>query len=548
MDLPTYEDVTRAAEVVRRHLLPTPLYEWPTLSRLLGCRYYIKHENHTPTGAFKVRGGIHLVSRLPEEQKRRGIIACTTGNHGQSLAYACRLFRVPCVVVVPQNNNPEKNAAIASLGAELIEHGRDYDEAREHCEAVRAERGLRYVHSANEPDLVAGVGTYALEMFDAVPKPDVVIVPIGLGSGISGTSLVAAARHPAAQVIGVQSELAPAMALSWRTGRLIETGTPRTFAEGMATRVPASMTLEIMRRYVHDVVLVSEEALRRTIRLLIRVTHNLAEGAGAAATAAAFEMRDRLAGKTVVGVLSGGNLASRDLGSILEEPDAVDGAAVTAKLPSPLKACIFDMDGTLVDSYPAITASVNFMRAAHSLPPLSEDEVRHAVGRGAEYLIRKTVPGADVPTELARYHAHHPTVIRSGTKLLPHARETLTGLKRLGLKIAICSNKPIDFTQQLLDLFELRRFVDAVVGPEDAPRPKPAPDMLQMALKRLQVAPGDALYIGDMTVDIETARGAGVAVCVVPTGSNDRATLVAAHPDRLLRDLGDLPNLVQGLV
>jgi threonine dehydratase len=317
MELPTYEDVAAAAPLVHRYIKPTPLYEWPALSQVLGCRYYLKHENHTPTTAFKVRGGINLISRLPEEQKRRGIIGCTTGNHGQSLAYACRLFGVRCVLVVPANNNPDKNAAIRSLGAELIEHGRDFDAAREHCEAIRHREGLRYVHSANEPDLIAGVGTYALEIFDDLPKPDVVLVPVGLGSGICGTALVAARRRPETRVIGVQSELAPAMTLSWRGGRPVQTETAQTFAEGMATRVPAEMTLEIMRHHVHDMVLLSEAALRDAVRLLLRVTHNLAEGAGAASTAAAFQMREQFAGKTVVGVLSGGNLDLRELSRIL---------------------------------------------------------------------------------------------------------------------------------------------------------------------------------------------------------------------------------------
>ena len=318
MQLPTYDDVVAAQPIVRRYLKPTPLYEWPALSRLLGCRYYLKHENHTPTTAFKVRGGIYLVSRLPEEQKRRGIIGCTTGNHGQSLAYACRLFAVRCVLVVPANGNPDKLAAMRALGAELIEHGRDFDEAREHCEAIRHREGLRYVHSANEPDLIAGVGTFALEILDDLPDPDVILVPVGLGSGICGTALVAAERHPATRIIGVQSELAPAVTLSWRSGELVETETPQTFAEGMATRVPAEMTLEIMRRHVHAMVLVSDAELREAIRLLLRMTHNLAEGAGAATTAAAFQMRERLASKTVVGVLSGGNLDLRELARILE--------------------------------------------------------------------------------------------------------------------------------------------------------------------------------------------------------------------------------------
>jgi threonine dehydratase len=321
MNLPTYKDVQAAAPVVRQYLKPTPLFEWPALSRLLGCRYFLKHENHTPTTAFKVRGGIYLVSRLPDEHRRRGVICCTTGNHGQSLAYACRLFGVRCVVVVPAVNNPDKVAAMRVLGAEIVEHGQDYDEARVHCEELRAAENLRYVHSANEPDLIAGVGTYALEVFDDLPRPDVLFVPVGLGSGISGTGLVAAARHPQSRVIGVQSELAPAMTLSWREGRMVECERPTTFAEGMATRVPAAMTLDLMRRLVHDMVLVRDDELRWAIRLLLRLTHNLAEGAGAASTAAAWRLRDQLAGKTVVGVLSGGNLDLRELGRILAADD-----------------------------------------------------------------------------------------------------------------------------------------------------------------------------------------------------------------------------------
>jgi threonine dehydratase len=320
MNLPEYADVLAAAPVVGRYMKPTPLYEWPALSRLLGCRYYLKHENHTPTTAFKVRGGIYLVSRLTEEERRRGVLGCTTGNHGQSLAYACRLFGVRCVLVVPRDSNPDKVAAMRALGAELIEHGSDFDEARSHCEAIRHREGLRYVHSADEPDLIAGVGTYALEIFDELPEPDVLLVPVGLGSGICGAGLVAAARSPSTRVIGVQSELAPAVTRSWQAGRPVETDTPRTFAEGMATRVPAAMTLELMRRLVADMVLVSDAELREVVRLLLRLTHNLAEGAGAAATAAALRMRDRLAGKRVVGVLSGGNLDLRELARILNEP------------------------------------------------------------------------------------------------------------------------------------------------------------------------------------------------------------------------------------
>jgi threonine dehydratase len=317
MEAPTYEDILAAAPVVHRYLKPTPLYEWPELSHLLGCRYFLKHENHTPTTAFKVRGGIYLVSRLSPDEKRRGIIGSTTGNHGQSLAYAARLFGVRCVLVVPETCNPDKLAAMKAWGAEIVDHGRDFDDAKARCEEIGAKEGLRYVHSANEPDLIAGVGTCALEIFDELPDPDVLLVPVGLGSGICGASIVAAARRPATRVIGVQSEGAPAVTLSWRSGKPVETDAIRTFAEGMATRAPASLTMEIMRRLVHDIVLVDDESLRDAIRLLLRVTHNLAEGAGAAPTAAAFKLREQFAGKKVVGVFSGGNLDLRELARIL---------------------------------------------------------------------------------------------------------------------------------------------------------------------------------------------------------------------------------------
>jgi threonine dehydratase len=320
MTLPSFADVLAAAPIVGRFLRPTPLIEWPALSDAFGFRFYLKHENHNPTTAFKVRGGLYLVSRLSAEQKEAGVLAYTSGNHGQSLAYACRHFGVRCVLVVPLQANPDKIAAMRGLGAELIERGRDVDEAHAHCAEIRRREGLHYIHAANEPDLIAGVGTYALEIFDQLPDPDAILVPVGLGSGICGTGLVAAERHPETRVIGVQAEGAPAVTLSWRANQAVETGAPQTFAEGMATRVPASMTLELMRRVVHEMVLVSDAALREAIVRLLRATHNLAEGAGAASTAAAWQLRERFAGKKVVGVLSGGNLDLRELNRILSQP------------------------------------------------------------------------------------------------------------------------------------------------------------------------------------------------------------------------------------
>jgi phosphoglycolate phosphatase len=210
------------------------------------------------------------------------------------------------------------------------------------------------------------------------------------------------------------------------------------------------------------------------------------------------------------------------------------------------RAVLFDFDGTLVDSYPAITASVNHVRAAHQLPPLDETEVRRHVGRGPAYLLEHTVPVSANPAhDLARYRAHHPTVLRSGTRLLPGAREVLQALKNTGRGTAVCSNKPKRFTEELLGYLELDLLVDVVLGPEDVPRPKPAPDMLRAALARLRVTAPYALYVGDMVVDIDTARAAGVRVWVVPTGSDTRADLLAAGPDRLLEALPEIPDLLR---
>jgi threonine dehydratase len=313
----TYADVVEALPRVRSVLTPTALLDWPGFSELLGCQLLLKHENHQPTGAFKVRGGINLVSTLSDPEREAGILACSTGNHGQSLAFAARRFRVRCTIVVPRGNNPAKNRAIRLFGAELIEHGRDFDEARDYAENVLAPRGYRYVHSANEPKLIAGVGSMAVEIFDALPDPDVIFVPIGLGSGVCGTGIVARARNPRTKIIGVQAEGASAVSQSWKTGQWQETVNAATWAEGVATRRPASMTLELMRTVLDDVVLVSDDELRRACRLILEHTHNIAEGAGAAAMAAALKTRDQWSGKTVVGIISGGNLNLAQLPEIL---------------------------------------------------------------------------------------------------------------------------------------------------------------------------------------------------------------------------------------
>ena len=302
------KEIVRARAVIYQYLRPTPLIHYQPLSEITGFQTYIKHENHNPTGAFKVRGGLNLIASLPQVEKERGVITATRGNHGQSIAMASRIFGVPCTLLVPHGNNPEKNRAMRGFGAELLEYGRDFDEARQRVEEIRVEKGLRYIHPANEPGLINGVGTYSLEIFEELPDVDVIIVPIGGGSGACGAITIARALNPNTRVIGVQAERAPSVYLSWKEGRIIETESADTFADGLATRVPFEMTFNIIREGISVIVTVSEEEMRSSVRLLLETTHNLAEGAGAAPLAAGLKLRDRLRGKKVVIILSGGNI------------------------------------------------------------------------------------------------------------------------------------------------------------------------------------------------------------------------------------------------
>src|SRR5438445_4222407 len=307
MQAPTLADVYAARERVYRVVQPTPLMRHPLLAAETGLDVFVKHENHNPTGAFKVRGGVNLIASL-DADARGGVITATTGNHGQSIALACQREGVPCTIVTPVGNNPEKNAAMRAFGAELIEFGRDFDEARERVERLQHERRLRYVHSANEPLLIAGVATYALEIFEEQPDVDVILVPIGGGSGACGCCIVRTGLGSRAKVIGVQAEQADAFARSWRGGSRVTRTTANTFAEGMATRVTFDLTFGILKQELDDVVTLTEEELAEGVRLALRATHNLAEGAGAAPLAAALKLRDQLAGKRVVCVMSGGNI------------------------------------------------------------------------------------------------------------------------------------------------------------------------------------------------------------------------------------------------
>ncbi|WP_144982750.1 threonine ammonia-lyase [Gimesia aquarii] len=317
MQPPTFQDIQEAVPRVRQVLSPTPLYEWPGLSQLTETQLYLKHENHQPVGAFKIRGGINLVSTLSDTEREAGIMGCSTGNHGQSLAYAARIFGIKCTIVVPKNNNPDKVRAIKLLGADIIEHGEDFDEAKQYLEHVLVDGKRRYVHSANEPKLIAGVGTQAIEIFEKLNAPDVIIVPVGMGSGVCGTGIVAKHLNPKTEVIGVGAENAPANQLSFIAGSLQTTETAQTWAEGVATRSSAELTQEIMKSVVDDFLLVSEDEMRIAAYHTLKETHNLVEGAGAAALAAILKNKERFQGKKVVAILSGGNLNLAELPEIL---------------------------------------------------------------------------------------------------------------------------------------------------------------------------------------------------------------------------------------
>ena len=315
----TINYVYEAQKAISKYWPKTPLLSSPSLSKRLGCDAFVKCENVLPTGAFKVRGGINLISRLSDEEKLRGVIAASTGNHAQSIAYASALFGVKAVIGMPLGANPDKVEAARSFGAVIEFHGKDYDEARKWVEDEAKEKGYRYIHSANEPLLIAGVGTLYLEIMQEIPDVDVIIVPIGGGSGAAAACIVAKTLNPNVKVIGVQAENAPAVYLSWKNGKPTETESANTLAEGLATKVAFKMTFDILCNMIDDIVLVSEEELKKAILMLLETTHQLAEGAGAASTAAAFKLREQLQGKKVALPLTGGNLPLKNLHAILEE-------------------------------------------------------------------------------------------------------------------------------------------------------------------------------------------------------------------------------------
>ena len=313
--VPDLADVLAARQRIAPYLRATPLYRYPALDALTGAQVWVKHENRQPVGAFKVRGGVNLISQLGADERRRGVVAASTGNHGQSVAYAADLFGVRAMICVPEQANQVKVESMRALGAEVVFHGRDFDEAREYCEKQASEHGYRYVHSGNEPALIAGVATYALEILEDQPDAEAIVVPVGGGSGAAGTCLVAKAMRPSIEVIGVQSEAAPAAYRSWQIGALVEDSTS-TFAEGLATRTAFELPQRILQNLLDDFVLVSEDALKDATRLMIEKTRNLVEPAGAAALAAVLSAPQRFAGRKVAIVCSGGNISPAQLAGL----------------------------------------------------------------------------------------------------------------------------------------------------------------------------------------------------------------------------------------
>jgi threonine dehydratase len=315
----TFADVLSARERLRPHLPPTPLRSYAPLDAAVGggVRVLVKHENHCPTGAFKARNGLAVMTSLTADERRRGVVAATRGNHGAGLAWAGRIVGVPVTVCVPVGNNPEKNEAMRGYGAELVEEGRDYDDAVEVADRLVKERGLRLVHSTNEPQVLAGAATITMEVLDEAPELDAMVIAIGGGSQAVGALTVARERRPGLKVYGVQAAGAAAIHDSWHAGRIVESAEATTFADGIATRKPPALTFSALKDGLAGFVPVREGQIAAALRLLLRTTHNLAEGAGAAGLAGLFALRETLAGRTVGVIVSGGNIDQDTLRRVL---------------------------------------------------------------------------------------------------------------------------------------------------------------------------------------------------------------------------------------
>jgi Threonine dehydratase len=315
MNLPTLAEIETAAQTVYRAMPPTPQYRWPLLCEHVGTEVWLKHENHTPVGAFKLRGGLIYFSQL-QKQKPNGVIAATRGNHGQSVAFCARQYGIGATIVVPHGNSVEKNAAMRSLGATLIEHGHDFQAALEHAQSLAGDRGLHMVPSFN-PLLVAGVASASLELLRAVPDLGTLYVPIGLGSGICAAVAVRNALGLSTEIVGVVSAHAPAYSNSFRMKKVLEAEVTTRLADGMAVRTPSPEALELILKHVERIVEVSDDEVAQAIAILFQCTHNCAEGAGAAPFAAIRKERSRLKDRKVAAVLSGGNIDREVFASVL---------------------------------------------------------------------------------------------------------------------------------------------------------------------------------------------------------------------------------------
>jgi threonine dehydratase len=316
MQPPTFEDIVAARQFISPYLPKTPVVGVAKISEALGCDYYAKLENLQPVGAFKVRGGVNFVGSLDDAATT--LVTASTGNHGQSIAFAGKLFNKRVIIYAPaENGNEMKMQDMRDLGAEVRRYGRDFDEARVETERVAREEGFRYVHSANEPALIAGVGTMGVEIFEDLANVDVIIAPAGGGSCASGNCIVARSLNPSVRVIAVQSDAAPAMWHAWRNRNLDPYPTMKTEHEGLATRTPFELTNRVLWSLLDDFVLVSDEEINRAIGLLARDAKVVAEGAGAASLAAAIKMKDHLRGKVVVGIVSGGNIPPDRLAKLI---------------------------------------------------------------------------------------------------------------------------------------------------------------------------------------------------------------------------------------
>lgn len=315
----TLEDVKQAQSRIKGYVTRTPLHRYISLDKLIGAEeVYVKHENHQRLGAFKMRGGVNLISQLSQQERECGVSTASSGNHGQSIAYAASMFGTKAIVGVPENANPGKVESMLNLGAKVIHHGKFFDETKSYMQMLSKEEGYRYIDAVDEPDLIAGVGTYTLEILEDLPNVDVIIVPIGGGSGASGTCIVAKQINPDIKIIGVQSEQAPAGFLSWKQGRIVE-ATMESHAEGLATGSGYQTPLEILTKYLDDFVLVSDDDMDNAVILHLQNTHNLTEHAGAASLAGALRIKDELVGKKVVLIMSGGNLSMQHLKEALDK-------------------------------------------------------------------------------------------------------------------------------------------------------------------------------------------------------------------------------------